>query len=142
MENIKLITKEEFEGFLKMQEHIFKLVKAKTVKLATIEKGRFPLGEICDFDIEESSFTKGCIHVAFEQYLCGETCIDSYELPFEFLYDPLYPVIYKVIYEEEQRKLSEKIERKEKESAEKVERMLEIHDKSEYERLKQKFEGS
>ena len=97
MEKIKLITKMELDDFLKMQEHIEELIELKTTELALILYDRKPIGEICEIDIEESPFEQGCIFVEFEEYFCGESCKDQYNLPFEFLYNEKYPNHYKYL---------------------------------------------
>lgn len=100
MEDIKLITKKELDDFLKQQEHIEEFIKLKTIELAKILHDREPVGEISELDIEESWIEPGCIHVCYETYSCGETDCDSYELPFEFLYNETYPVYFKHLHEQ------------------------------------------
>ena len=136
MENIKLITKMELDDFLKMQERVFKLVEDKTKELAMILYGRLPEGEICEFDIEESWLEPGCIFVEFEKYSCGESCIEQYNLPFEFLYNEKYPVKFKAIHEEKERKLKEQKKEKRREDYERTRLENECYDRSEYLRLK------
>ena len=139
MKNIKLITKEELDSFLKMQERICELVELKTAELALILYDRLPEGEICEFDIEESEFEPGCIFVEFEIYSCGESYRDQYNLPFEFLYNEKYPVHYKYLHDEKQRKLNEQIEMMKQEGKEREERELEDYERKEYLRLKKVY---
>lgn len=141
MEDISLVTEVELFDFLKMQEHLCKLVKLKTAELALIQHGRLPIGEYIDFDICESEHANGCIHVTYEEYYCGESSYDSYELPFAFLCNKEYPVLYKKLYEQEQRKLKERIQTKEKEKLLIDEASFEKFEKNEYARLKLKFDG-
>jgi hypothetical protein len=136
MEKIKLITREELNSFLKTQEHIEELIELKTIELAKILHDREPIGEICEIDIEESPFESGCIFVEFEEYSCGESCRDQYNLPFEFLYNDTYPVHYKYLHGEKQRKLNEQIEMMRQEDKERKERENQEYWKKQYERLK------
>lgn len=136
MENIKLITKMELDDFLKMQEHIEELIELKTIELAKILYDREPIGEICAVEITESEFESGCIHVLYEIYSCGESCYDSYELPFEFLYNEKYPIHYKYLHGEKQRKLNEQIEMMIQEDKERKEREFEDYERKEFLRLK------
>lgn len=141
MEEIDLITKQEFEDFLKMQERIEKLVEIKTCELAIIRYGKAPEGEICDFDIEQSDLKQGCIFVEFEIYLRGESCRDQYYLPFGFLYDVLYPAKYKMVLDKKKKRLEEQKEMMRQEDTEREKREYEEYERNEYERLKLKFGG-
>ena len=58
-------------------------------------------------------------------------------LPLAFLFDENYPEKYKVIFEEEKRKKEQEKKRKQEEK----EKKMEAFERSEYERLKKKFEG-
>jgi len=138
--NPELITKEEFEDFLEMQDRISELIKAKTSELALIKYGRLPEGGEVDFDICESEFEPKCIFVEYETCHCGDYERDQYNLPFEFLYDELYPMKYKMVYEERKRLLKEMEEQAEKERLERARIGLESWEREEYERLKKKYE--
>lgn len=140
MENIKLITKMELDDFLKQREHICELIEVKTIELARILHERNPIGEICEIDIEESPFEQGCIFVEFEEYFCGESCKDQYNLPFEFLYNEKYPNHYKYLHGEKQRKLNEQRESDEILRQIKERTALENYERSEFLRLKEKYE--
>lgn len=142
MEYISLVSKAELFGFLKMQEHLCKLIKLKTAELALIIHNRLPIGEIMDFDIVESEYSDGCIHVTYDEYSCGESSFDSYELPFAFLCSKEYPSLYKKIYEQEQKELKQRKDKKEQEKLLNNKVKFEEFERNEYERLKQKFEGS
>lgn len=139
MVDIKLITKMELDEFLKQQKHIHKLIELKTIELAKILYNREPIGEICELDIEESEFKPGCIFVEYEEYHCGESCRNQYNLPFEFLYNKKYPIHYKYLHSEKQRKLDEQRESDEILRQIKERIVLEKHERSEYERLKKKY---
>ena len=140
MTMLELITKKEFEDFLKMQDHIFKLVELKTMELALIEKGRSPFGEICEFDVEESPFKSGCIFVEFETDNGCDRCLDQYNLPFEFLYDSEYPVKYKEVYEKEQQRLKVVAEFREEQKIKEERLGRELYERSEYERLRKIYD--
>ena len=139
MEDTKLITKMELDEFLKMQEHIDELIEVKTIELAKILHNREPIGEICVTEIKESEFEAGCIHISYEKYSCGESWYDSYELPFEFLYNEKYPIHYKYLHGEKQRKLNKQLEMMRQEDIEREERELENYDRREFLRLKEKY---
>ena len=139
MEHIELITKEELDSFLKQQEHICKLIELKTIELAKILHNRKPIGEICELDIGESEFKPGYIFVEFEEYSCGESNRDQYNLPLEFLYNEKYPVHYKYLHGEKRRKLKEQKEEMRREDSEREERETESYDRREYERLRKKY---
>ena len=140
MNDMELITKKEFEDFLAMKKRIFDLVKSKTRELAMILYNRLPDGEICEFDIEESPFEKGCIFVEYETYLSGELSLEQYNLPFNFLYNPLAPMRYKKVYDEIEQVKKERNSQLKQEKIEQDKANLEKFDRSEYERLKLKFE--
>ena len=140
MIDIELITKKEFEDFLVMQKRIFDIVENKTKELAMILYDRLPDGEICEFDIEESPFEQKCIFVEFEKYYCGESCLEQYNLPFDFLYNDLAPKRYKLIYDEGERVKKERCIQLEESKIEQDKINLEKFDRSEYEKLKLKFE--
>lgn len=142
MNNIELITKKEWEDFLETQDKIRHLVMLKTAELSMIKYGRLPDGKDVDFDLKESEFEPGCIFVEYEEYHCGESCKDQYNLPFEFLWDKDYPTKYKEIYEEKKRKLNEHRIEAARIKTERDQEAIERYDKKEYERLKKKFEGS
>ena len=134
------ITEEIFYDFLYMQSNIIDLVEEKTKELSMILHGRLPEGEMCGVDIDE--YTQGCgyIFVEFEEYVCGESCRDQYDLPIRFLYDPDYPAVYKEEHEEKirfQLKLREEAKYK-KEEYEKL--CLENFERDEYNRLRKKYE--
>lgn len=139
MVDIKLITKMELDDFLKTQERIDELIELKTIELAKILHNREPIGEICELDIEESSFEPGCIHVSYVEYSCGESNYDSYDLPFEFLYNEKYPIHYKYLHGEKQRKLNEQIEMMRQEDRERKEREDDAYWRKQYARLKKKY---
>ena len=135
----KLITKEELDSFLKQQEHICKLIELKTIELAKILHNRKPIGEICELDIGESEFKPGYIFVEFEEYSCGESNRDQYNLPLEFLYNEKYPVHYKYLHGEKRRKLKEQKAMKKQEDKKRKARDLEYSERSEYLRLRKKY---
>ena len=141
MENIKLITKKELDDFLKMQEHIEELIELKTIELAKILHDREPIGVICAIDIEESWLETGCIFVEYDEYHCGESCKDQYNLPFEFLYNEKYPDHYKYLHGEKQQKPEEKRKSDEILRQIKERTALENYDRNEYERLKKIYGG-
>ena len=140
MTTIKLITEKEFEDFLIMQNHIFELVALKTAELAMIEKGRVPFGEVCEFDLEESPYKKGCIFVEFETDNGYDQCLDQYDLPFEFLYDSEYPAKYKEIHDEEQQRLKVVAECHKEQRIKEERKAWELHERTEYERLKEIYD--
>ena len=129
-----IITEKEYRRILKKYQQLVDLILAKTEQLALIERGRRPRG-ICDeIDFKEKD---GKLLVEFERYCCGESQYESYHLPLEFLFDENYPEKYKVIFEEEKRKKEQEKKRKQEEK----EKKMEAFERSEYERLKKKFEG-
>ena len=134
------ITKEELDNFIKIQNHILNLVEEKTKELSLILYNRLPEGEICDANIFESEFKPGCIFIEFEEYRCGESWRDQYNLPMRFLYDKDYPAIYKKEYEEKE-KFREKKIKESKHKKEKYEKLcLKNFERDEYNRLRKKYE--
>ena len=134
------ITEEIFYDFLYMQNNIIDLIEEKTKELSIILHGRLPEGEMCDVDIWESEFKSRCIFVEFEEYKCGESWKDQFNLPMKFLYNKDYPAIYKEEYEERKRLKEEtiKMNRLNKEKHEK--HCLENFERDEYTRLRKKYE--
>jgi len=119
-----IITEKEYRRIIKQYKQLVDLILAKTEQLALIERGRRPRG-ICDeIDFEEKD---GKLLVEFERYCCGESQYESYYLPLKFLFDENYPERYKVMLEEE--KIKKEVE------------LMKAFERSEYERLKKKFEG-
>ena len=141
MTETELITKQEFEDFLEMQDRICELIELKTIELSMILHGRKPEGERCELNIAESEFAPGCISVEYDIYSCGERCADQFELPFRFLYDFSYPTIYKLEHDEKLRKIKEQREEMNRVDGERKAREFEDHEKRVYLRLKEKFEN-
>lgn len=134
------ITEEIFYYFLYMQNNIIDLIEEKTKELSMILHNRLPIGEMCDLDIEE--YTPGCgyIFVEFEEYTCGESCRDQFDLPIRFLYDSEYPAIFKREFNEKKKLLIEIEEIKVEHEKLKEDVQLEKYELSEYERLRKKYE--
>lgn len=132
------ITEEEFYNFLYTQNIIKDLIEEKTKELSMILHGRLPEGEMCDVDIEE--YKSGCIFVEFEEYICGESCRDQFDLPISFLYDLDYPAIFKREFDEKKKLLKEIEEIKIEHEKLKEDIQLERYELNEYERLKSKYE--
>ena len=132
------ITQEEYNRIMNEHEELVDLIISRTEELANILHGRDPVGTCCetDFDVNDD----GTLLVQFEEYWCGESDMDSYHLPLEFLFSEDYRKKYKTLiekekYEKEQLKLQKLIEIEEKRL-----KIKEDHDKAEYERLKKKYE--
>ena len=134
------ITEETFYDFLYMQNNIIDLIEEKTKELSIMVHNRLPIGEMCDVDIEE--YTPGCgyIFVEFEEYKCGTSWRDQFDLPLKFLYDVDYPAIYKEEHEEGVRLQQKKIEEDKYKKEEYEKLCLKNFEKDEYERLKKKYE--
>lgn len=133
-----IITEKEYRRIIKQYNQLVDLILAKTEQLALIERGRRPRGTCDEIDFEEKD---GKLLVEFERYYCGESGYESYYLPLEFLFDENYPEKYKVIFEEEKRKKEQEKKRKQEEKIKKEVELMEAFERSEYERLKKKFEG-
>ena len=136
---MQLITEKEYRDFVNQRKKINELILAKTTQLSLLIYNRIPRGDCVDYDFDEED---GKIIVQFEEWHCGEPDYDTFKLTLEFLFDETYPEKYKIIFEEEKRKKEEE-KRIEKEREEENKRQRkDAHERSEYERLKLKFEAS
>lgn len=138
-EEIIMITEKQYRDFIKFRKELNELILEKVNLLALIQRGRLPSGNIYDYDFEEED---GKLFIQFEEWHRGEPDFDTYKLPLEFLFDETYPEKYKIIWEEEQREKTRRERKEEKDIEDEKKGLLEEHDKSEYERLKQKYENS
>ena len=134
------ITKVDFYNFLYTQNIITDLIEEKTKELSMILYNRLPIGEMCEVSIEESWFESDCIFVEFEEYRCGESSLDQFNLPMRFLWDSEYPAIYKKENDlkNELLKGMEEIDKRNEKLKKDIQ--LEEFEKEEYKRLKVKYE--
>ncbi len=135
---MKLITEKEYRNFVEQRKRINELILFKTVQLALIQYKKVPKGDVVDYDFEESDRK---LIVQYQSYSCGDTDIETYYLPLEFLFDESYPEKYKLIWQEEKRKKEEEGIKSMNEKAEKRKQEHEAYERNEYERLKLKFEN-
>ena len=134
------ITEEIFYDFLYMRNNIIDIIEEKTKELSIMVHNRLPIGEMCDSDIEEYIPGCGYIFVEFEEYMCGESCRDQFDLPIKFLYDRNYPAIFKKEFDEKIRLEDEMKEIEKVYERVKLNDRFEKYDMCEYERLKVKYE--
>lgn len=134
---MKTITEKEYRDYLEFDNKLHKLIEEKTKQLSLIIYNKLPKGEYIDCEFTEKN---GKLFVEFEYWLCGENCRDQFYLPLQFLFDETYPEKYRLLWNEEKRKINEEKELKKKKEEENRQRVLEEYERSEYERLKLKYE--
>ena len=133
------ITHEEYDRIMDEHDELINLILTRTKELANIMYNRDPNGTCyeTDFDINDD----GSLLVQFEEHWCGETDMDSYRLPLEFVFSEEYRKNYRTLIEEERHeKEHAKLQQSIKEE-EKRRKSEEDYDKAEYERLKEKYGG-
>ena len=132
------MTKDEYRTFTRLQDKFYDCLKRCGIEIFTMQYKHEPMGEFCG-DCELYDTDK--YMVQFETYCCGESDRDTVYVPIEYIYDEGYRNYYSTLlekrkHEKEMRKAAEK-QRSENADAE----AREAHDRSEYERLKKKYEA-
>lgn len=134
------ITQEEYTRIMNEHDELVDLIITRTEELANILHGRDPIGtcDETDFDIKDD----GTLLIQFGSYSCGDYDYDSYHLPLEFLFSKDYRKNYKTMIlnkriDDERKRIEAKDAKLEKDR-----KQMEDYDKSEYERLKKKYEAT
>lgn len=135
---MNVITPEKYKSIMDQHEELVNLIIDKTRQMALIQRGAYPSGTVGETDFEERD---GKLMVQFEKYYCGDDDGDTYYLTYDALYDEHYLENYKSIFEEEKRKVeAEKLLKKIEEEQEKI-KQRDDRDRTEYERLKNKYDA-
>ena len=131
------MTKDEYETFIKLQDKFSTCLEQYGIEIFTMQYNHKPKGEFCD---DPELNTDDRYMVQFETWSCGESDRDTVYVPKEYIYDKGYRDYYskllkKRIRDKEAWKATEKqwLENAGSDASE-------AHDRSEYERLKKKYE--
>ena len=136
-----MFTEEKCMSILGEYKTFREFVLEKLNELTRIQRVDSPYGDIIGMYLEKGS---GFLHIDVEYRDCGDCTEDelkSYALPLRFLVDPDYPDVYRIPYDKIWNKKEEERLRKENEEKEALMKRRDEYERTEYNRLKAKFEG-
>lgn len=132
------MTKDEYETFTRLQDKFCACLEQCGIEIFVMQHKCKPEGEFCG-DCE--LYDEDKYMVQFETWGCGESDRDTVYVPIEYIYDEVYREYYSALLERREREKEEwkKAEKQRLENAN--DEAKEAHDRSEYVRLKKKYEG-